>query len=345
MDWLDVAANGIEMPSFGKNAHYNSLSFTHFLTSVDMIVESVIHIWKSICTVFDQIKPYNFESKKIFDAKEFGDKQKDLVYFKMIRSWFGIHAVNGKEIDLKKDKIKARFFSSWSGSEKFTKSYYLTLYSNNETAEKKYGGTKEVSIDKIIEFAKRYYYSLETLIKEINSTYDTIVKNLKTKRIKMDDKLNNIDKMLFLKKESDSRKLTKGNFEDEVFDYIKLLSVDLSVYSKDDRSKVENYLSSISDIPLKYKKFLEELDFDNSPDVFKGLQLDLSVFKNSSNRDAVYVIGKSLDYKRRENQPFLLLFNELCSLGLPNYIIGLEYYEYLLLLLSYSHHYSIFKFN
>lgn len=44
MDWLTVAIEGITIPQEKKSMNLSSLGFTHFLVTIDMIVESVNHL-------------------------------------------------------------------------------------------------------------------------------------------------------------------------------------------------------------------------------------------------------------------------------------------------------------
>ncbi len=97
MDWLTVAVEGIEIPKYNENMNLASLDFTHFLVTIDMIVESVNHLWLAIGQTIDIKQPY-LNDRSIFKARVFEREYTDEKYVKELRSWFGVHAVNGNEV-------------------------------------------------------------------------------------------------------------------------------------------------------------------------------------------------------------------------------------------------------
>lgn len=99
MDWLTVAVEGIKKPDINKNMNRSSLEFTHFIVTIDMIVEAVNHLWLSIGQAVNAKQPY-IKDRSIFKGRDFDKDYTDEKYFKEIRSWFGVHAVNGNEVDL-----------------------------------------------------------------------------------------------------------------------------------------------------------------------------------------------------------------------------------------------------
>ncbi|HFU6605798.1 TPA: hypothetical protein ACGPFX_005559 [Bacillus pacificus] len=68
MDWLTVAADAIEEPKRHKNANYTSLKFTHFITTIDMIVEAINHLWLAIGAATKTKQPY-IKDRSIFQKK------------------------------------------------------------------------------------------------------------------------------------------------------------------------------------------------------------------------------------------------------------------------------------
>ncbi|MEI4828660.1 hypothetical protein WAX78_04245 [Bacillus sp. FJAT-53711] len=170
LDWLTVSVEGIEKPEKNSNMNLVSLKFTHFLVTIDMVVEAVNHLWLAIGQATNVKQPY-IDDQSIFNAREFNRNNTDEKYFKEIRSWFGVHAVNGNEVELKGFSKGVRFFSSWSSNRFNEEEFYIRLYSNNGRAEEKYGGTKKVKVDDLMKFVVLRYNTLTKLMDEIDCLY------------------------------------------------------------------------------------------------------------------------------------------------------------------------------
>lgn len=70
MDWLTVSVEGIEKPEKSSNMNISSLKFTHFLVTIDMVVEAVNHLWLAIGQVNKVEQPY-INDRSIFNGREF----------------------------------------------------------------------------------------------------------------------------------------------------------------------------------------------------------------------------------------------------------------------------------
>lgn len=176
MDWITVATTGINKPIFNtKDMNLASLQFAHFIVTIDIIVEGTVNLWRVFESEIN--KPYPLRGdKSIFNVEVFGKKVSDDEYFKQLRSWFGIHSVNGNQVKLPGYEERVRFFSSWSSSLD-GKEFGLSLYSNNREAEKQYGGYKKVNVFDLIEYANIRYLTLIDLMYEVDKLYATTKKN------------------------------------------------------------------------------------------------------------------------------------------------------------------------
>lgn len=333
MDWLDVAIEGIKKPGISHNMNANSLEFAHFLIDIDMIIESVENLWMAFSSSFKDIKGYKYNSNEIFNAREFGKDYTDREYFKEVRAWFGIHAVNGNERNLPDFKKTVRFFSSWSSSN-VEGEYTLILYSNNNRAEELYGGIKKVYVKDLINIARVYYCSLYQLIDEVQKSYEFEIKNLQSKKIYIDDGLSSLEKLKRLRSEALNRNITSEFYEDDIKRYIEFLKVDIAVYDKEDRQIVLDYLTSLSPIIVKYHDLIENLNVD-SEDIFKLMRLKSNWFRENH-----YAISKSLEkkeYPALSEFSYSLEIQLLKESGLSEYIDELNGYDFSLLIYAYDY--------
>ncbi|MBO0589402.1 hypothetical protein [Sporosarcina sp. E16_8] len=332
MDWLDVAIEGIKEPVLDRNMNKSSLNFAHFLIDIDMIIESIENLWLAFSSVFKKIKEYKSDSNEIFNAFEFGKPYTDREYFKEVRAWFGIHAVNGNSRNLPGFKNSVRFFSSWSSSHALGE-YVLILYSNNQQAEKEYGGIKKVLVKDLVRLAQEYYFSLEKLMEELQKSYEVEMDTLRSDAIYLDRELSDLKKLKYLRKVSLERKITREFYEHDVERYLKFLEVDLSVYRQDDKKLILDYLGSLSPIIQNYKILLEQIDIDDD-NIFELMNL-----KSNWYRENHYAASKALE--KKEN-PELSCFTDdfeirlLIGVGLPEYIQKLQGFEFSLLVYSYD---------
>ncbi len=294
MDWLTVAVEGIEKPNENKNMNVASLKFTQFLISIDMIIEAVNHLWISIGTVNNVKQPY-LNDRSVFDGQEFNKKYTDEKYFKEIRSWFGVHAVNGNEVKVKFEdhETSVRFFSSWSFNCIFNKDKFsIILYSNNASAEEKYGGIKTVYVNDIIRFASLRYNTLKELMKEIDLIYSQVKKRLQNTAVQLDTTLSDLEQMKQLYRQSRERKLTAEYYEYMIEDYLSFLSCDIEAFSASDKKIVMDYLTDLKPIISVYHKIVQEVDD------YKYKIFDLLTMRSETYRQNQYNFSKVLEYAR-----------------------------------------------
>ncbi len=288
MDWLTVAVEGIQKPEMNKNMNLSSLEFTHFIVTVDMIVEAVNHLWLAIGQAVNAKQPY-IKDRSIFKGREFDNDYTDEKYFKEIRSWFGVHAVNGNEVDLEGFDKGVRFFSSWSGSYNQGE-FFLQLYSNNSDAEKKYGGTKKVRVESLIQFVELRYNTLWELMDHIDALYLKEKKSLQNTPLQLDNSKDELNQMKQLYQQAMERKLTKEYYEVFILDYMKFLSCDLNDYKEAEREIVKRYLSDLKSIIPVYYKIIQEVD-EREFEVFELLNM-----RSQTYADNFYEFSKVLEY-------------------------------------------------
>lgn len=333
MDWLTVAIEGIELPEESSNMNVNSLKFTHFLVTIDMIVEAVTHLWKSIGSVNNIDQPF-INSNDIFSAKEFGRNYSDEKYFKEIRSWFGVHSVNGNQRTIETYKKPVRFFSSWSSSRLFRDNeYVVNLYSNNSRAEEEFGGIKAVNIDKIIEFAVIRYNSLPLLMNEIDNIYSKEVNKLRAVPVKLDESKSDLEQLKQLRAQAIDRKLISEHYEYDIDEYISFLSCDTSLYEGKDKIIVDDYLKDLKAIISDYHQIVQNVDWDEYK-TFEMLSMRSEMF-----RDNHYDYSKVLDFTHGGNYwSGLVSLDSLIEKGyLPEYSKGLPYDNLRLLIHALDH--------
>ncbi|WP_018924401.1 hypothetical protein [Salsuginibacillus kocurii] len=300
MDWLDVSIHGLELPSHHESMNITSLRFTHFIVTIDMIYESITNLWTSFEEVTDFKYPYKYDSS-IFNANEYGENLYDDDYFKLIRAWFGIHAVNGNKVNIQGYPNNLRFFTSWSTS--FDRNEFsLQLYSNNKSAEKQYGGTKKIDVREIIKFIELRYYTLHDLINIVDELYIQEKQSLQQTPIRLDKSQTHLEQIQYLYSKAQERKLTSEYFQHHIELYISFLKCDLDNFSFKDKELVLRYLYELKEIIPAYKKIVEEVNVADPPHIFSLMDLRSQVY--SANR---YEFSKILDYV------------ETSSLGLGNY--------------------------
>lgn len=253
MDWLTVAVQGIKKPVKKENMNISSLEFTHFIVTIDMIVEAVNHLWLSIGQATNAKQPY-INDRSIFKARVFNRDYTDEKYFKELRSWFGVHAVNGNEVELEGFNKGIRFFSSWSGS--FSAGEFsLQLYSNNNQVEKMY-------------------------IEEVDCLYKKEKEKLKSTPIKYSPRETSLKQIKELYQQAKERKLTREFYEDDILRYISFLSCDLRVYQDKERILVSKYLTALVPIISVYIKITQEVD-DSEFIIFEHLNMRSQVYTDN----------------------------------------------------------------
>lgn len=291
MDWLTVSVEGIEKPEKKlNNMNIASLKFTHFLVTIDMIVEAVNHLWLAIGQVNKVTQPF-LKDRSVFKGREFDRDYTDEEYFKEIRSWFGVHAVNGNIVELKGYEKGVRFFSSWSSSNRFFNEdeYYIKLYSNNSKAEEKYGGVKKVTVGQLMNFVVMRYNTLPLLMGEIDRLYLEEKKRLQNTPIQLNQETSELNQLEQLLQQAKERKLTAEYYEYEIEKYIGFLSCNLDEFEELDRLLIEEYLSDLKMIIPAYYKSIQEVD-DSNDEVFNLLRM-----RSKTGTDHHYNFSKVFD--------------------------------------------------
>lgn len=296
MDWLDVAVQGLELPTQHKNMNVTSLRFTHFIVTIDMIFESIKNLWTSFKQATNVKHPYENDSS-IFNANEFERSFSDEAYFKKIRAWFGIHAVNGNKEEIEGYPKNTRFFTSWSNSFDGHE-FSLRLYSNNSQAERQYGGTKKINVNKIIEFIDLRYNTLYELMDVIDELYYREKQRLQQTQVLLDKDSTYLEQIQQLYKQSQERRLTSEHYKFEVETYISFLKCDLDEFSNNDREIVSEYLNELRKIIPAYKRIIQNVDWEESS-VFNLL----SSRRSQISVDHHYEFSKILEYAEHEDYP------------------------------------------
>jgi hypothetical protein len=338
MDWLTVSVEGIEKPEKDpKNMNIASLKFTHFLVTIDMIVEAVNHLWLAIGQVNKVKQPY-LKDRSVFMGREFDRNYTDEEYFKEIRSWFGVHAVNGNVVELKGYEKGVRFFSSWSSSNRFFNEdeYYVKLYSNNSKAEEKYGGIKKVTVEQLMNFVVMRYNTLPLLMGEIDKLYSKEKKRLQNTSIQFNRHTSERNQLIQLQQQAKERKLTEEWYEYEIDKYITFLSCDLGEFEELERKLIEEFLLDLKVIIPVYRKIIQEVD-DSEYEEFELLRMGSRTF--ADNR---YDFSKVLDMTNGGNySPGMFSLETLIEKGvLPSYSLYLSAPALRLLIHALDHKWS-----
>lgn len=292
MDWLTVAVEGIERPKHDSNMNKTSLEFTHFIVTIDMIVEAINHLWLSIGQVTKAKQPY-IKDRSIFKKKEFGRDYTDEKYVKEIRSWFGVHSVNGNEVELKEFEKKVRFFSSWSTSYD-GQEFSLRLYSNNRKAELEYGGSKKITVDSLLSFVCLRYNTLEKLMREIDGMYYRVKTELQSTLVHLDESKSELLQLEELHIQAKERKLTKEHYEEDIIRYMSFLECDLNLFKEYERSIVNAYLSELKSIIPTYRHIIQQVDHSEF-EVFELFDMNSQIYADNS-----YDYGKILEYAEQD---------------------------------------------
>ncbi|PFR59010.1 hypothetical protein COK36_20100 [Bacillus cereus] len=283
MDWLTVATEGLEIPTERNNMNKAALEFTHFIVTLDMILEAVEGLWVSIGPAINKKAP-NLKDKNIFQAEVFGKKLTDRAFFKTVRSWFGVHSVNGNEekVLIDNKEVEVRFFSSWSTIPLFSKpseglKFSLRLYSNNPEAEELYGGTKEIKVNDLINFITLKFESLNQLMKEIDNLYNREKKKLQGKPINLNKDKDELTQLNQLHEQAQKRRLLNELYETDIELYKSFLMCDIEEFQPDERALVLNYLEVLKPIIPIYRDIIQNVDID-AFDKFDKLKLSSQIY-------------------------------------------------------------------
>ncbi len=272
MDWIDVSITGLqEYPSFNtKDINKGALEFAQFILTIDMVSEAIKNLWMTF-SLAEDINNYPFkDDKKIFNGVIWGKSVDDDTYFKHLRAFFGMHSVNGNEVNVPIDgeQIKVRFFSSWSTS-RDGENFSLTIYSNNKQAEKKYGGILLIKVEELLSYASMRYQSLSELSKEIKLFYSKTIANIRSEnQISLCKESSALEKMIALKEFAAKTIYFKDYYSQYIDWYIKILQVSLDKYSSEDKQIIKSFLKVLENkiIPA-YQKALNDFVYTESPDI------------------------------------------------------------------------------
>lgn len=283
MDWLTVATEGLEIPKERNNMNKAALEFTHFIVTMDMILEAIEGLWVSIGPAINKKQPY-LKDKNIFRAEVFEKELTDRAFFKAIRSWFGVHSVNGNEeiVLLNNKEVKVRFFSSWSAIPFFPEpseglKFSLRLYSNNPEAEELYGGTKEIKVNDLINFITLRFESLNQLMEEIDKLYKREKERLQETPIHLNKDKDELAQLNQLHEQAKERRLLNELYETDIELYKSFLMCDIEEFQPDERALVLNYLEVLKPIIPMYRDIVQNVDI-NAFDKFEKLKLSSQVY-------------------------------------------------------------------
>jgi hypothetical protein len=295
MDWLDVSVQGIKLPVPHKSMNITSLEFTHFIVTIDMIFESIKHLWSSLSLATGIDYPFGGD-RNVFVAYEFDKEWTDDAYFKNIRAWFGVHAVNGNKVQLKGFPNDTRFFTSWSSS--FDGNVFsISVYSNNSAAEKQYGGIKKIFLNQIIDFISLRYNSLNDLITNIDDLYYKEKQKLKLKPVFLDKESTPLNQINQLLEQSNERKLTMEHYSIEIEKYISFLNCERDKFSDYDKELVQTYMNELENVIPAYYEIIQNVDW-REHQIFELLNLTSQVYLEN-----LYDFGKVLEYAENEDNP------------------------------------------
>ncbi|MCU5085404.1 hypothetical protein OCA23_18895 [Bacillus cereus] len=240
-------------------------------------------MWVSIGPAINKKAP-NLKDKNIFQAEVFGKKLTDRAFFKTVRSWFGVHSVNGNEekVLIDNKEVEVRFFSSWSTIPLFSKpseglKFSLRLYSNNPEAEELYGGTKEIKVNDLINFITLKFESLNQLMKEIDNLYNREKKKLQGTPINLNKDKDELTQLNQLHEQAQKRRLLNELYETDIELYKSFLMCDIEEFQPDERALVLNYLEVLKPIIPIYRDIIQNVDID-AFDKFDKLKLSSQIY-------------------------------------------------------------------
>ena len=163
MDWITVAAEHIDSITEEKAKNMGSIDVFAYISSVDLIVESVQQLHR----VINKTTALLFKDDlDVFAGNQFN--QNDLRYFKTLRSCFGAHPVNLAEPGDMHPKVMRRF-ASWSCNTWGTGTASVILYSNQHKEEHIF---LSIDLQQILRFGLKYYNYLEVLGKCLDNQYE-----------------------------------------------------------------------------------------------------------------------------------------------------------------------------
>ena len=248
MDWITVAAEYINSIDLQNARNMNSMDVFTYISSIDLIIESVQQLHRVICT--DELFPFT-DCSDIFTDNQF--QQSDLRYFKTLRSCFGAHPVNLKEPGQEESRDLRRF-ASWSSVGWRTGTASVILYSN-KLEDKDIFLT--VDLSQVLQFGEKYYDYLKVLGDYINKQYKNFVE-LKRKEIipTPEETIEHLNVLL----EASKERLDNGVLKSQIQE-LKLLFT-TEVTDKSNISLVDAYRKDLCLLIDEIHAYLQNMDID-----------------------------------------------------------------------------------
>lgn len=211
MDWIEVCVEEIDVQKLSrKNDNQASVMMMKFINTIDVMWESIQQLHR----VFFHTNSIPFKE----DNSVFSDKiiqKDDNNYFKTIRSCFSAHPINinekiePKNMNTNQFQGKERWYASWSGGTFGPKDFSVILYSNNPVRERVFF---DISFDELMQFAKKRYEYLHTIMEEIDRQEQVYLQDKRTNKI---TKVSNpVEQIEILRHENQDRA------QNDYYDYI-----------------------------------------------------------------------------------------------------------------------------
>jgi hypothetical protein len=252
MDWISVASEGLtsiklNTKGFGVN-HLETLNLMQYIITVDILVESIIQLYR----VIDGSKSYPlFDSNEIFKHPELSDDK----YFKHIRAVFGIHPVNLNSLDGVKRHDGEKFYASWVARNGIDDDFHVFLYSNNPEKDNLY--SFGINIKDINLYAEKRYNLLTDLISKVDLHNQNHINHFRNSIISTNT--NPVEQLRILFEENNKRFGTNYGYGEIIRYCYRLLKVDISSLHFDDFDM---------EIIHEYRRYLISL----IPEIMSGLQ-------------------------------------------------------------------------
>ena len=163
MDWITVAVEHIASITPEKTKTMSSIDVFAYISSVDIIVESVQQLHRVINRTSEQLFK---DDSDIFAGNQFG--QNDIRYFKTLRSCFGAHPVNLDEPGAEQNR-EMRRFASWSSNTWGKGTSSVILYSNQQKEKNIF---LSIDLQQVLHYGEKFYEYLKVLGHTLNKQYE-----------------------------------------------------------------------------------------------------------------------------------------------------------------------------
>lgn len=257
MDWITVAVDGLPQiklkhaNGLGYN-HLEALSLMQYILAVDILVESIIQLFRVIEGNKKPNYPFAYDNE-IFKQSSVSDD----IYFKHLRAVFGTHPVNLDSLDGKKQHNGEKFFASWTTQDFLTDNNFLVyLYSNDPNKDELY--PLSISIDKINSYAEKRYKLLEILIIKVDQINHRHIELCKITPIPFAE--NPIEQLDILLEENKKRVGILYGYSNIIKYIRRLLKVDVTVIKNIDIRIIDEYKEYLTSHIPEIKKRLQEMN-------------------------------------------------------------------------------------